>query len=64
MARIKEKFMIVNRDNKDSLFPIVHYIINEQDLNINQYLDVIAKNIIQSIIINTEQEFIILYYNT
>ncbi len=64
MARIKEKFMIVNRDNKDGLFPIVHYIINEQDLNINQYLDVIAKNIIQSIIINTEQEFIILYYNT
>ena len=56
--------MIVNRDNKDGLFPIVHYIINEQDLNINQYLDVIAKNIIQSIIINTEQEFIILYYNT
>ncbi len=61
IARIKENFMMVNRDNKYGLFST---IINEQDLNINQYLDVIAKNIIQSIIINTEQEFIISYYNT
>ena len=64
IARIKENIIIVHRDNKDDLISIVHHIIAEQDLNINQYIDVIAKNIIQSIIINTEQEFMISYYST